>query len=219
MVTTGSVREFALSAVVGTVGAFVALLLFEKPLLQIVAVKSMSEHAHLWGVKIPSESVDSHEDSSSTATYHAKQLTVLSLALCVVAIAGCAVKSELVVSLGESVLATPVLGIALLVGLLIYCMVMALRLDLKIALSALVGIVFSVVVVLGMSSLLNTTITDQLAGGLLLVLLGRSGVIGRLCVESTTILRQSEKATRKLVHQRFLFGEKWQIRSGSVVPL
>lgn len=167
VVTTGSVREFALSAVVGTVGAFVALLLFEKPLLQIVAVKSMPEHAHLWGVKIPSESVDSHEDSSSTATYHAKQLTVLSLALCVVAIAGCAVRSELVVSLGESVLATPVLGIALLVGLLIYCMVMALRLDLKIALSALVGIVFSVVVVLGMSSLLNTTITDQLAGGLL----------------------------------------------------
>lgn len=167
VVTTGSVREFALSAVVGTVGAFVALLLFEKPLLQIVAVKSMSEHAHLWGVKIPSESVDSYEDSSSTATYHAKQLTVLSLALCVVAIAGCAVKNELVVSLGESVLATPVLGIALLVGLLIYCMVMALRLDLKIALSALVGIVFSVVVVLGMSSLLNTTITDQLAGGLL----------------------------------------------------
>lgn len=167
VVTTGSVREFALSAVVGTVGAFVALLLFEKPLLQIVAVKSMPEHAHLWGVKIPSESVDSYEDSSSTATYHAKQLTVLSLALCVVAIAGCAVKSELVVSLGESVLATPVLGIALLVGLLIYCMVMALRLDLKIALSALVGIVFSVVVVLGMSSLLNTTITDQLAGGLL----------------------------------------------------
>lgn len=164
---TGGVREFALSAAVGTIAALVALLLFVKPMLQVLAVKCMPEHLRFWGVELRDESVDSKDGASSVSSYSVKLPVVISLVLFVVAAVGCVVHSDLVVSLGMALLETPVLGISLLAGILIYGAVLAWRLDFKIALSALVGFVFTAVVTLGMSTWLNTAFTDQLVGGLL----------------------------------------------------
>ena len=213
VVATGSVREFALSATAGTAAALIALLLFEKPLLQVVVAKSMKARPSFWGVELPGETAESvasdvADKQDQVATANAKPLAIVSLALLVVAVAGCVVQSGVATFLGEVVLATPVLGVSLAAGLLVFVAVMTLRLDYKMALSSLAGVVFAMVVVLGISAWLNFAPADQLAAGLLFTFAWTLWCAWTLLRRVSDDLAQERKANKNTAASKGTLWEK-----------